>query len=351
MAMLFPAGALASERQLVSTAAALGAAGVPTLSKREQRALRGAFPVAANQVEELRSAIRAGADPLGEAFCRLRSAEERRASGATYTPNEIVNSMVSWSASLGREPARIVDPGVGSGRFLTTAGLKFKTARLVGFEIDPVASLLARANLSVLGLGKRASVLLCDYRAARIEAIRGETLFIGNPPYVRHHLIAPRWKEWLSRSAAQLGCSVSQLAGLHAYFFLATAMQGRENDFGVFVTSAEWLDVNYGRLIRELFLGKLGGSSLCLLEPTARAFPDAATTAVITSFELGTKSRSVKVKRVSSLEEIGGLGGGDLCTATDSAQSRVGVSLRGKVFRCRRASLNSESFAACIVAK
>ena len=52
--------------------------------------------------------------------------------------------------------------------------------------------------------------------------------------------------------------SASQLAGLHVYFFLATALRARAGDFGVLITAAEWLDVNYGSLVRELFLGKLG---------------------------------------------------------------------------------------------
>jgi hypothetical protein len=83
-----------------------------------------------------------------------------------------------------------------------------------------------------------------------------------------------------------LGCRASQLAGLHVYFFLATALLGQPGDFGVFITAAEWLDVNYGRLVRELFLKHLGGTSITIVEPTASPFPDAATTGAITTFQL-----------------------------------------------------------------
>ena len=105
----------------------------------------------------------------------------------------------------------------------------------------------------------------------------GQTLFIGNPPYVRHHLLDPRWKTWLIDEATKRGHSASQLAGLHVHFFLATAKKAAKGDFGVFITAAEWLDVNYGSLVRELFLGDLGGKRIVVIEPTAVPFPDAAT--------------------------------------------------------------------------
>jgi len=49
------------------------------------------------------------------------------------------------------------------------------------------------------------------------------TLFLGNPPYVRHHHIAAKGKDWLRRAAREQGLPASGLAGLHAHFFLATA--------------------------------------------------------------------------------------------------------------------------------
>ena len=65
--------------------------------------------------------IREGNDPLGEAFTRIRPANQRRLLGATYTPSEIVSSMAAWIASQGK-PSRVVDPGTGSAKFLLAAG-------------------------------------------------------------------------------------------------------------------------------------------------------------------------------------------------------------------------------------
>ncbi len=250
--------------------------------------------------------IRQGRDPLGDAYVRLRSPQERRPLGQTYTPAEIVESMVSWANAQGT-PTRIVDPGAGSGRYLLAAARRFPEAALVGADIDPLSTLMLRANIAAAGLTARATVVLGDYRALELPAIDGRTLFIGNPPYVRHHQIAPQWKTWLAATARRRGLKASGLAGLHVHFFLATAEHGRPGDYGTFITSAEWLDVNYGSLVRQLLLDGLGGESLHVLDPTAAPFADATTTGAITCFRLGEKPASIKVRKVQEVSALGRL--------------------------------------------
>src|SRR5262249_50189324 len=162
---------------------------------------------------------------------------------------EIVDFMVASLLPAAREarPAQIVDPGAGSGRFLLRAARAFPEARLVGIEIDPLAALVLRGNLAAAGLARRSRGLQSDCRDVALPSVAGPTFYIGNPPYVRHHLVAPEWKCWLAARAKDLGHRASQLAGLHVYFFLATALRARRGDRGVFITAAEWLDVNYGR--------------------------------------------------------------------------------------------------------
>ncbi|MEQ8787529.1 MAG: N-6 DNA methylase [Pirellulaceae bacterium] len=253
----------------------------------------------------MRRAIRAGDDPLGEAFCRLRTPAERREQGATYTPAAIVRAMVDWASEDG-PPRRVVDPGVGSGRFLLQAAKAFSRAELVGIELDPLAALLARANLAARRLQRRARVELCDFRDAAgvLPPIDGPTLFLGNPPYVRHHRIDKTWKAWLAEKSRGLNVPGSGLAGLHAYFFLATALLGRPGDRGMFITAAEWLDVNYGALVRRLLLDRLGGRRLVLIEPKAMPFPDAATTAVIAQFTIEARPTSVSFQRIENLDAL-----------------------------------------------
>ncbi len=254
----------------------------------------------------LRLAIRSGGDPLGDGFCALHSAEARRPMGATYTPSAIVSAMMRWSERQ-EGIVRIVDPGVGSGRFLVAAGRAFPAAELIGAELDPHAALLARGHVAAAGLADRSCVIVGDYRDLRLPAAGGRTLFLGNPPYVRHHLISPEWKAWLAETAARRGLHASKLAGLHVHFFLATAELATPGDVGAFVTSAEWLDVNYGRLVRDLLVRDLGVDGLHIVEPTAVAFEDAQTTAVVTTFAVGSAAPSVAFRRVPTAADLGAL--------------------------------------------
>ena len=127
---------------------------------------------------------------------------------------------------------------------------------------------------------------------------------------MRHHQIPPGWKGWLRSAAAGQGLAASGLAGLHVHFFLATALYAMPGDAGVLVTAAEWLDVNYGSLVRSLLLGPLGGQSVHLLDPAVPAFTDAAATTVITGFRPGRRPASLRLRRVARLADLGELAGG-----------------------------------------
>lgn len=298
-----------SERELAALAVALGARRVGGWSPAEEALVRGLGEPSADRLAAAKRAIGRGQDPLGDAFCALRSAAERRPMGATYTPAPIVDALLAWAEDRGH-PARVVDPGTGSARFLVAAGRRFRRARLIGIECDPLAAVIGRAHVAAAGLEGRAEIVLADYREASLPAVEGRTLFVGNPPYVRHHGIKPRWKAWLAKTARRFGIDASGLAGLHAHFFLATAVHGRPGDLGAFITSAEWLDVNYGALVRKLFIGPLGGTALHLIEPTAQPFPDATTTGAIACFEIGAAPAAVSLRRLSSPKDLGRLEGG-----------------------------------------
>ncbi|MGE4031722.1 MAG: methyltransferase domain-containing protein [Thermoleophilia bacterium] len=303
-------GAIAGEDDLLAAALRLGAADVPGWSEGEDALARASTTRPDDAlVRGLRAAIAAGDDPLGEAFCRLRDARRRRPDGATYTPAPIVDAMVGWAAGS-PPPDRVVDPGAGSGRFAVAAGRRFPRARIVAVETDPLAAAVCRAHLAAAGLAGRARVVVADYRSADLPAGDGRTLWIGNPPYVRHHQIPAGWKEWLTLTARAHGLEASQLAGLHVHFFLATAVRARAGDAGAFITASEWLDTNYGRLVRELLLGPLGGEAVHVIEPTATPFEDAAVTGAITCFAPGRAAGPVRMRRVAEVADLGDLDGG-----------------------------------------
>ena len=74
--------------------------------------------------------------------------------------------------------------------------------------------------------------------------------------------------------------------------------------------------MNYGRLVRDLLLGVLGGESVHLVEPAVPVFADATATSAITCFRPGQDGaagqvvRAVRLARVASPAELGSLAGG-----------------------------------------
>ena len=297
-----------TEDDLAALAAVV--AGCPTRSENVKQIGTSQFPIPSpDSLNRVVSAIVGGDDPLGDAFCQLRSPGIRRNQGAVYTPAPIVKSMIKWAVSEGT-PQRVVDPGAGSGRFLFAAGRVFPNAELVAVESDPLAGLVLRANAAALGMANRLNLHVNDYRTIDLSKIDGRTLYVGNPPYVRHHDISPSEKDWLSTAAAAFGLKASRLAGLHIHFFLKTCCLAKPGDFGAFITSSEWLDVNYGDVIRKAFLDVLGGISLHVMTPTAMPFPGSEVTGAISCFKVGNKAKRIRLRSVEKPDALGTLKGG-----------------------------------------
>lgn len=200
------------------------------------------------QIASVMHHTKCGTDILGEMFCTLRSPEMRRIAGATYTPSPIVDAMIQW-AKDNQPPDRVIDPGAGSGRFALAAAKAFTKALIVAVETDPLARLLIRANASISGCSDRVYVNASDFRRLKLRRIEGVTLFLGNPPYIRHHDITKPWKTWFSSLAKTYSLPSSELAGLHIHFFLKTRELARPGDHGAYITSSEWVDVNYGSIL------------------------------------------------------------------------------------------------------
>jgi adenine-specific DNA-methyltransferase len=343
------------ERRLAALAAAL-IGNVRVLSPRERRLLKPKIKLPAAVVAVTRKHIRAGGDPLGETFCAVRSPERRRSVGATYTPPPIINAMVAWSVRECPTASRIVDAGAGSGRFTVAAAKAFPKARLVAIETDPLATLMLRANAAVLGFADRLDVILDDYRNIALPRIAGRTLYLGNPPYVRHHQISERWKTWFARAARDFDLTASKLAGLHIHFFMKTRTLAQPGDCGVFITAAEWIDVNYGSVLRTMLADGLGGTSLHVIDPKAQPFADALTTAAITSFHVGNRPDAFTVAAVDSLSELASLSHGrsiDWSKITGSRkwsaflraplQAVTGTIELGELFRVHRGQVSGKN--------
>jgi adenine-specific DNA-methyltransferase len=294
---------LADMRTLLGVAKAL--VGATRITEVETVALAG---VAKSHdmalIADVRSAIERGLDPLGVAYCAVNSPEERRGRGQTFTPDSVVAGMFAWVKRQRKQVSRLVDPGAGTGRY-TLAGLRaFPTARAVAVEMDPVLAFILRANVAAAGFANRTDIVIGDFRAVGLPRIEGVTLWVGNPPYVRHHHIGVEWKAWYSTTLKRFGHDGSQLAGLHLHFFLKTLELASEGDIGCYVTAAEWLDVKYGQALRQLLTNGLGGKDVFVVDPTVQVFGDALVSAAITCFAPVSKFAELRFAEVATEEQL-----------------------------------------------
>ena len=219
-------------------------------------------------------------DVLGEAWCVQNDAASRRSQGITLTPHWLVERMLDEVSDTRYDT--IVDCGAGTGRFAMAAALRFPEARIIAIEQSAELASLLRRRLFESGLAERVEVIEGDFRDVAI-ARTGHTLYLGNPPYVRHHDIGAPWKAWYGHAMARFGIEASRLAGLHVHFMARAAALMGPGDGMCFVTSAEWLDNGYGRAVRQLFAGTSGLSmaGLWVADPAEPVFDDALVSSVV----------------------------------------------------------------------
>ncbi|MCV9964955.1 methyltransferase [Pararhizobium sp. BT-229] len=253
----------------------------------------------------LAAAIARGGDPLGEAFSRIRNPATRRLSGATYTPSAVVAAMVRRIAERHPDARRIVDCGAGSGRFAIALAWEFPEAEVVAVEADPLACMVLSANIEAAGLGSRVRIENLDFRKLELPSVGGQTLFVGNPPYVRHHDIPAQDKDWLSGACEVLGLKANRLSGLHVHFFVKILQLAVKGDAGLLITSAEWMESAYGKTLRDMLAGPLGCTHVFAVDPKTQLFEDAQVSSAITEFEVGTETKDVTIV---SIPRISGLG-------------------------------------------
>jgi len=233
-------------------------------------------------------------DPYGRDFCLDHSAVERRALGITLTPQWLVDWMLDRCAALG-DFAGVVDPGCGTARFALAAARRWPRAQVVGIEAHPALSALARTAVAQAGLHRRVEIRDGDFLDLSAVPRCGRTLFVGNPPYVRHHDIAPCWKDWYREQMRGLGIAASALAGLHAHFLLKTALLARPGDAFCFVGPAEWLDSGYGSALRQLLGGAhLPVAEIWLADRAARVFDDALVSTAVVAGVVGELSANIR---------------------------------------------------------
>jgi len=238
---------------------------------------------------------------IGNIFERLISPEERRKFGQFYTKVEVVDLINSFCVRTGKE--KIMDPACGGGTFLVRAYARKRElnparkhgellSELFGVDVSNFATHLTTTNLATRDLidtenypqiarndffnihaNKTFLILPSHVEMTGLgkEQHRDVTIppldaVVGNPPYIRQEDI-PKGKKKGNSGPEQgtkeyyqqlvlkeSGAKLSGRSDIHCYFWPHATSFLSDNGYLCFLTSSQWLDVEYGFRLQEWIL-------------------------------------------------------------------------------------------------
>ena len=126
-------------------------------------------------------------DLLGLLYQSIRALEERKKTGAYYTPKSITDQTAKDLASFVSNDGTFLDPSCGTGSFLLSLAKYVPISRLFGCDIDPVSVAITRFNLSLATDCKEDELLLShitvsDFLLDSLPVSQYDCI-VGNPPW------------------------------------------------------------------------------------------------------------------------------------------------------------------------
>ena len=261
-------------------------------AKKKARLTRespGEYTAAEHQTQEDN---RADAQNLTDAS---KSAEQRNKLGQFSTPFPVACQIVARALKALPSDSSIVflEPALGTGVFYSALLRNAGQARIssaIGCEIDPAYGNTAKALWKSYGL----NVLDCDFvKFASDPGNFGNfSLLCTNPPYVRHHHLPPEQKVLLQSLVMQrLGMQASGLSGLYVYFVLLADALLADGAVASWLLPAEFLYVNYGRVLRDYLTSRVALLSIHHFDPEDVQFDDALVSSCIVTYRKKPPSR------------------------------------------------------------
>lgn len=240
-------------------------------------------------IEEQRLALQADLD-------NQKTQAERNRLGQFATPTALAREILNYAAKVvdSKEKLRFLDPAMGTGAFYSALSKSFPTERIAeatGFEIDPFY-----ANAATnLWRNFQVSINIADFVTAK-PAPRFD-LIICNPPYVRHHHLENADKSRLRLKTQQAsGMKISGLAGLYCHFIGLSHAWMAPNAVAGWLIPSQFMDVNYGRSLREYLLRTVTLLHIHRFDPNEVQFSDALVSSAVLWFRNSTPPKNHQVK-------------------------------------------------------
>jgi tRNA1(Val) A37 N6-methylase TrmN6 len=172
--------------------------------------------------------------PLGEWVDQKRS-------GAFFTPEDGVKTLVSWAV---RRPSdRMLDPSCGDGRFLAAH------RKSVGIEQNEKTAAIAKQRAPWALVHEGDFFAWAESTKERFECV------VGNPPFIRYQHFSGEVRARAIALCSKLGAKFSALASSWAPFLVAAASLLKNGGRMAFVVPAEIGHAPYARPLIDFLLG------------------------------------------------------------------------------------------------
>jgi adenine-specific DNA-methyltransferase len=218
----------------------------------------------------------------------LKTQEERNILGQFSTPMILANDILRNTLKLMPTDEKIsfLDPAIGTGSFFSALNNIFETICIeaaTGYEIDehygkPALDLWTESILDYQ---------LNDFTKVTSPINESEkfNLIICNPPYVRHHHINGQKERLQVAAFAAANMKLSGLAGLYCYFMALSHRWMRSNAIAGWLIPSEFMDVNYGRAVKEYLLNEVSLLQIHRFDPKDAQFDDALVSSAVVWFQ------------------------------------------------------------------
>lgn len=217
---------------------------------------------------------------------------ERNKFGQFATPPKLALEITRQSREYLRKGVKIrfLDPAFGTGAFYSAFLQVFPRSRIEsanGFEIDSQYGKAAKRLWANAAL----TMQITDFFSVTIPTDDQwrANLIVCNPPYVRHHHLSAQQKERMGMLTAKtVGLRVNGLSGLYCYFLIHAHNWLAEGGMGCWLIPSEFMDVNYGTVLKEYLTRKVTLLRIHRFDPAESQFDDALVSSAVVWFRKAT---------------------------------------------------------------
>ena len=193
----------------------------------------------------------------GDEKFQTRMPKAQKQNGAYYTPESVVQTLLSWV--IRRKDDRLLDPSCGDGRFIASH------PNSVGIEWDSasVRAATLRAPCALIHDG--------DFFTWAAQTSERFDCVAGNPPFIRYQIFKGKTRARALSMCRDLGADFTGLASSWAPFLVAAASLVASGGRMAFVVPAEIGHAPYSAPLIEYLIGRF--STVHVVAVRSKLFP------------------------------------------------------------------------------